>query len=72
MGYPNVNTALGWSHELRKTDTGTLERNGPNRTRPVGRPHTARQGTPDRTIPQGRKMANEPPKCAQGTLAVTT
>ena len=53
-GHPNVHKALEWS-QLSKTDTGALERNGPTRTRPVGRPHTARHNVPDRTMPQGIK-----------------
>ena len=40
MSHPNVYKAPGQS-QLRKTDTSTLEQNGPTRTRPVGRPHTA-------------------------------
>ena len=41
--------------QLSKTDTGTLERNLPTRTCPVERPHMAQHGTPERTMPQGRK-----------------
>ena len=54
MGRPNVHKASRQS-QLSETDTGTLKQNGSNRTRPVGRPHTARHHTLDRTMPQGRK-----------------
>ena len=55
MGHRNMHKAPGHS-QLRKTDTGALERNVLTRTRPVRRPHTVRHGVPERlTMPQGRK-----------------
>ena len=32
MGYPKVHKAPGWSQNNMKTNTGTLEQNGPTRT----------------------------------------
>ena len=57
MSHKNVHKALGRS-QLRKTDTGALERNSSTRTRPVGQPHTVRHGAPKQMMPQGikRKM----------------
>ena len=46
MGHPNVHKALEQS-QLSKTDTGTLEKNGPNRMRLVGQPHMAQHRTSD-------------------------
>ena len=54
MGRLNMHKALGQS-QLSKIDTGALEQNDTTRTRPIGRPHTVQHGTPDRTMPQGRK-----------------
>ena len=55
MGHLNMHKGPRWS-QLSKTDTGALEQNGPTRMRPVGRPRTARHGTPDRMMPQGSKQ----------------
>ena len=46
MGRPNMHKAPGRS-QLSKTDTGALERNELNRTRPVGRPHMVRHDVLD-------------------------
>ena len=54
MGRMKVKKAPRWS-QLNKTDTGALKRNDPTRMRPVERPHMARHGTPDRTMPHGSK-----------------
>ena len=62
MGRLNLHKAPGRS-QLSKTDMGTLERNGPTRTRPVGQPHTTRHDALDRTnMPQGRKKKMRRPK----------
>ena len=53
--HSNVHKGLRQS-QLSKTDTGTLERNNPTRTRSIGRPHMVRQYTaPNRMMLQGRK-----------------
>ena len=56
MGCPNIHKAPGQS-QLSKTDTGTLERNGPTRTRLIGKPHTTRRDALNRTnMPQESKQ----------------
>ena len=55
MGHLNMHKPLGKS-QLSKSDMGALERNNLTRPRLVRRPHTARHGMPDRTMPQGRKQ----------------
>ena len=51
-----MHKAPEWS-QLNKTNTGALERNGPiGQTRPVERPHIARNDAPERMISQGRKQ----------------
>ena len=58
-GHLNMHKALRWS-QLRKTDTGTLEQNGPTRTHLVGRPHTVQHDAPDRmNMPQGSKQQTD-------------
>ena len=62
MGQTSVHKAPGRS-QLSKTDTGSLERNSPTGTRPIGRrPHTARHDAPERTsMPQGSKQQTSRP-----------
>ena len=72
MGHPNVDKALRWS-QLSKIDMGGLERNDsilpelPGWATSHGATRRARPNDATR-----EKMANGPPKLAQGTRVVTT